>query len=135
LLTWHDIYFLIRMMFHYSLLTNAYGLTMFLKAIWAYLTCMFVASIAFSVLTPNCFMINIWSIVIISPQIIVQICPSYVDSEVCKNSSNMFIHGIVQWTTNKPPKLARSAHCHYLDLKHLVDAQTNMHMVNVWLVL
>ncbi len=41
--------------------------------------------------------------------------PSSVDSQVCKNSSNRSSPGIIQWTTNKPPKPTHSVHYRSLD--------------------
>jgi len=73
----------------FSLLTNAYNATIFFKTTWAFLTSALVASITPFILTSNYFVINVWSMVIISPIIIVHICPSRVDSQVCKNTSNM----------------------------------------------
>jgi hypothetical protein len=56
---------------------------------------MFDASIAPLTLTPNCFAINIWLMVILSPQTTIWTHPSFVDSQVCKNSSNRFDYGTV----------------------------------------
>jgi hypothetical protein len=53
--------------------------------------------------------------VILSPQKNVEICPSYVDSQVRKNSSKRSAHGIVKWMENKAPKLVCSIHFRYLD--------------------
>lgn len=112
-LAWYSSF--IRIMLHYSLLTNVSSSAMFLKASWGSLTNVFIASTTPSTLTPNCLIINTWSMVIFSPQIIVLMRPSSLDSQVCKNSSNKCGHGIVQWIINKPPKLAHSIHCHYLN--------------------
>jgi hypothetical protein len=45
-------------------------------------------------LMPNYLMISVWSMVIFSPQTTTRMRPSSMDSQVCKNSSNRFGHGI-----------------------------------------
>jgi hypothetical protein len=55
--------------------------------------------------------------VIFSPQTIALMCPSSMDSQVCKKSSDTSSHGTIHWTTNKPPKLTRSTHCRPLDVE------------------
>jgi hypothetical protein len=112
-LTWYSSFIWIT--FHYSLLTNAFGRVIFFKAIWAFLTSVVVASTTPLALTSNYFATSVWSMVILSPLIIVLIFPSFVDSQVRKNHSNRSDHGTTQWIVNKPPTLARSAHCLYLD--------------------
>ncbi len=52
---------------------------------------------------------------IFSPQTIILMHSSFVDSQVCKNSSNMFGHGTIQWIVNKPPKPTHFAHYHSFD--------------------
>ncbi len=113
--TWHDILLLIWMTLHCSLLTNASSPTMFFKATWASSTNALVASTAPSTLLPNYFAISVWSMVILSPQTIVWIHPSSMDSQVCKNSLNRSNHGTIQWTINKPPKSTHYAHYQFLN--------------------
>jgi hypothetical protein len=99
---------------------------MFFKATWASLTSALATSTTPSVLTPNYFAINVWSIVIFSPQMNIWICPSCMESEVHKNSSNRSSRGIIQWIANKPPKLTCFTHYHFLGshldpLKHFLN--------------
>jgi hypothetical protein len=64
--------------------------------------------------------------VIFSPQITIPMCPSAMDCQVCKNSSNRSSRGTVQWTTNRPPKPVHFAHLslfgsHLDPLKHFLN--------------
>jgi hypothetical protein len=73
----------IRMMFHYSLLMNASNPIMFFKATWTFLTSVHYIQCSFT-LMPNCFAIDVWSMVILSLQMTIWIHPSFVDSQVWK---------------------------------------------------
>lgn len=58
----------------------------------------------------NCLIINTWLIIINSPHTMAWILPSFVNSKVHKNSSNMSLHGMVQAIANRLAKLAFFAH-------------------------
>ncbi len=86
-----------------------------LKSTWASLTNVWATSTTPLTLMPNWWTINIWSLVIFSPQTITLMCPSLVGSHVCKYYFSRVSRGIVHWIINKPPKPIRFAHCHSLD--------------------